>query len=227
MKHVPLHGVCGYAPGRIPAYSNGSEKVFTNERHYAQHYFMGYKWQCVEFARRWLLHRKGLVLPQYDFAAHLVHLREVHDVRTGAAVSCQFIPQGSATVPEADSLIVYPGTKKNVVGHVGVITNVTSSSVYVADQNRFFHHWGENFFSAEFPLDCVDGQYYIRDPDDVECRGWIVFPGCPNRPDGEPFPLEPHMSGPKSLGCCQRLSYVARQLWSWCVGRETLSFCPV
>ncbi|ESL08431.1 trypanothione synthetase [Trypanosoma rangeli SC58] len=227
LRRVPIHGICGYAPGSIPAYSNGMGATITAERHYERHYFMGYKWQCVEFARRWLFYRKGLALPQYDFAAHLIHLQEVRDVCTGAAVPCRFIPQGSTEPPEADGLIVYPGCRKNIVGHVGVITHVTSTSVQVADQNRFFHHWGDNTFSAEFPLECVEDRYYIRDPDAVECRGWIVFPGRPNRLDGKPLQLEPHMSGPPSLPCARRVAYVAQQLWSWCTGRETPTFSPL
>ncbi|EKF26976.1 trypanothione synthetase, putative, partial [Trypanosoma cruzi marinkellei] len=223
---VPLHGICGFAPGRIPAYSNGSSSTFTNERHYEQNYFMGYKWQCVEFVRRWLFYRKGLALPQYDFAAHLIHLREVQDVCTGTTVPCQFIPQGSEKPPMADSLIVYPGSRKNIVGHVGLITHVTSTNVYVADQNRFFHDWGENTFSAKFPLECIDGRYYIRDPD-VECRGWIVFPDRPNRLDGEPIVVAPHISGPPSISRYRRIKYVVRQLWSWWTGHETLTFCPL
>ncbi|KEG12833.1 putative trypanothione synthetase [Trypanosoma grayi] len=221
---VPLHGLCGYAPGQIAAYSNGSHSTFTNKRHYEQHYFMGYKWQCVEFARRWLLHRKGLVLPQYDFAAHFVYLRKVHDIHTGTAVPCQFVPQGAEEPPQADSLIVYPGTSENIVGHVGVITHVASDSVGVADQNRFFHYWGERSCSAEFPLECVGGRYYIRDPE-VECRGWIAFPECPNLPEGESLSVEPYMRGPQSLGLCQRLSYIIGQFWSCCIGRESTTYC--
>ncbi|ORC89269.1 putative trypanothione synthetase [Trypanosoma theileri] len=77
---VPLHGICGYAPGGIPAYSNASSNTFTHEKHYHHNYFMGYKWQCVEFARRWLFYCKGLSLPQYDMAAHLIYLRHVKNI---------------------------------------------------------------------------------------------------------------------------------------------------
>lgn len=36
-------------------------------------------------------------------------------------------------------------------------------------------------FSALFRLECVEGRYFIRDPED-ECVGWITFPGYENLP---------------------------------------------
>ncbi|SCU69258.1 amidase, putative [Trypanosoma equiperdum] len=220
---VPLHGVCGYAPGCIPAYSNGTDTTFTYQGHYADNFFMGYKWQCVEFARRWLLLRKGLALPQYDFAAHLIHMREVCDAETGEVVPCKFVSQGSPEPPVADALIVYPGTRENIFGHVGVITHVTDALVGVADQNRFFHDWDGRPYAAEFPLECVDGQYFIRDPL-VECRGWVTFPERPNRVEGVPLVVSPHVRGPPKVHICKRINYVAGQLWSWCFNRECITF---
>jgi hypothetical protein len=181
---VPFGGICGYAPGGIAAFSNGSDTHFSNESNYDGHFFTGYKWQCVEFARRWLLERKGLVLPLYFFAAHIIYGKEVatlDDQRVEALV----VRNGHSTEPpEADSLIIYPSTRKNVVGHVGVITHVGLDFVRVADQNRYFHYWGDKDYSAEFPLvKRSDGTYVIEDPDG-QCSGWISFPGFPNRPDG-------------------------------------------
>ncbi|KAH9593380.1 CHAP domain [Trypanosoma melophagium] len=246
---VPLHGICGYAPGGIPAYSNGTSSTFTNQKHYHQHkkhkpnkqqqLFTGYKWQCVEFARRYLLHSKGLALPSFDFAAHIIHLRYVYDIYTGARVPCRLVPQGGRDPPTLHSLIIYPGSYRNIVGHVGVITYITVHSVGVADQNRYFHHWGEKPFSAEFALECVDGCYYVRDPE-VECRGWIIFPEEINpahvnilqqvregiEEKEREKEEEKYLFKPPSLGCCVRMSYMLKHLWSWCTGRESMTFHP-
>ncbi len=171
---VPLHAVQGEAPGGTPAFSNKDDAHFTAIENYCDGFFTGYQWQCVEFARRWLLERKGLLLPQIHFAAHIIFLHEVYDLNL-KPVPTVIVRNGSATCPVADAMIVYPQSRDNFVGHVGVITHVGDDYVCIADQNRFFHHWGDCSHSMRFPLERVDGNYFIRDHE-VECAGWLTFP---------------------------------------------------
>ena len=58
----------GTAPGGVPIYSSDYDSADESEYPTRQSYqsyvdgvFMGYKWQCVEFARRWLYLNKGYI----------------------------------------------------------------------------------------------------------------------------------------------------------------------
>jgi hypothetical protein len=173
----------------------------------------GVAWQCVEYARRWLLLTHGIWLPDVQVAGHILYLRpEQYTTIDGAALTEKDVVNvrnRSFTCPTANSLIIYPQTRRNVVGHVGVIsevvlddlevarrefphlsddaeetaaaTNIVSEYVpcgwvRVADQNRFFHSWGEHHWSCEFRLVRNSiGQFIILD-DEVESCGWVTFP---------------------------------------------------
>ncbi|GET88694.1 trypanothione synthetase, putative [Leishmania tarentolae] len=222
---VTLHGVCGYTHNGVPAYSNGTSSTWTNKKNFREGIFMGYQWQCVEFARRWLWVAHRLLLPKrscaYCFAscAYVYRLKEdasptlrqAREVRHGAAphsragssssskevgtatevqrlgpyekkdawekVPAKFVKQGSLVPPAADSLIVYPMSWGSPWGHIGVITAVdlNRSLVYVADQNRYFHDWKGESYSAVFRLDRDKDRFYIRDHES-ECMGWLTFP---------------------------------------------------
>ncbi|CAM36556.2 putative trypanothione synthetase [Leishmania braziliensis MHOM/BR/75/M2904] len=65
---VTLHDICGYTHQGVPAYSNGTSNTWTNKKHYCEGIFMGYQWQCVEFARRWLWTTHRLLLPERNCA---------------------------------------------------------------------------------------------------------------------------------------------------------------
>lgn len=206
---LPNGSVCGYTKEGVPAFSN-ADGDWSATKHYDRQLYMGLKWQCVEFVRRWLWLRFGLLLPQVNCAFSYAGLkrvwepvargRDMEDARhrvTGGVHArhavlntakdikkdvkwveypCTFVSQGSRTPPVGDSLIIYPMSWGSLVGHIGVITEVDLEKglVYVADQNRFFQHWGDCHYSSVFRLECVAGMYYIRDHD-TECSGWITF----------------------------------------------------
>ncbi|KAG5504360.1 hypothetical protein JKF63_04809 [Porcisia hertigi] len=205
---VGLHDVCGYTQQGVPAYSNGTSRTWTKTKNYCEGFFMGYKWQCVEFARRWLWITHRLLLPERDCAycfsscTHVYRLKEdvppsslqqrreacevaAEEVRPGPRenkdawekVPTKFIKQGSLVPPVADSLIVYPASCGSPWGHIGVITAVDldRNLVYVADQNRYFHPWGNKPYSAVFRVDIQKSRFYIRDHES-ECTGWLTFP---------------------------------------------------
>lgn len=65
---VTLHGICGYTHNGVPAYSNGTSNTWPWMKNFCEGIFMGYQWQCVEFARRWLWVTHRLLLPKRSCA---------------------------------------------------------------------------------------------------------------------------------------------------------------
>jgi len=64
----PFGTLLGTAPGGVAAYSSdydsADERLLPNRsafRSYRDGIYMGYKWQCVEFARRWMYLNKGWI----------------------------------------------------------------------------------------------------------------------------------------------------------------------
>src|ERR1700722_6168524 len=73
----------GIASTNVPAYSNGNDSFISNESNYLYGVYMGMKWQCVEYARRWLFIRKGCVFDSVDAAndmwTQLINVQRVVD----------------------------------------------------------------------------------------------------------------------------------------------------
>lgn len=187
---VPYNEVQGTCPGGVVAYSNGNDLHFSADRNFDEGLFTGFKWQCVEFARRWLLEKKGLILPDIPWAAHIFNMKEVHDAATGESVVIQANLNGQTTKPEVDTLLIYPTTDHSPVGHVAAIVEVGDDYVRIADQNHRFHKWEGNY-SAQLRLTFVDGKYTIVDKDDdtgadMVPLGWMSFPNTPNRDTSVP-----------------------------------------
>lgn len=112
MNVVDLHSVCGYTTHGVPAFSNGTSNTWTNSKSYLDGVFMGYRWQCVEFARRWLWSTQRLLLPErncaYNFACckHVYRLKDdplgprrqaVDGQSAGAAVGVVRVSPGTYT----------------------------------------------------------------------------------------------------------------------------------
>jgi trypanothione synthetase/amidase len=190
---VPFGEVQGTTLGGIKAYSNGTDMFFSATRNIDGNIMTGFRWQCVEFARRWLLERKGVLLPDVAYAAHIFEVKTVNRVSDAERVPMVAVPNGSEVPPTADSLLIYPVDALNPVGHVAVIVEAGENYVRVADQNRFFHKWES--YSAEFPVEKVEGKYYIRDP--FVPMGWMTFPESPNRDTMVPLQFHSSYEMPK------------------------------
>lgn len=193
---VVLHGLQGVTPHGTPAFSNQNDETFTAEVSKSGHFATGFRWQCVEFARRWLWDAKGLILPSIPMAAHIFYLGYVHDPALNRDVPTKSTRNGTTEPPVADSLIIYAQDSENFVGHVGVIVEATETYIRVADQNRFFHHWEGKTYSKEFPVEKrADGTYWIID---AEARplGWVTFPGYATLPPvPDPLAIPADMKG--------------------------------
>lgn len=190
--NVPYGQIQGYADG-VPAYSNGFEGFFSGVRNIDEKIQTGFRYQCVEFARRWLLERKGLYLPDVMIAAMVFKMTAVENVTTGATdVRMVAVPNGGTQKPVKDTFIIWPDTEDAPPGHIGVIVDVGDDCVRVADQNQHFHNWEGKNYSTELKLehDAEKGTYTIIDRlDGKEWNplGWMTFPDSPNRDQSQPI----------------------------------------
>lgn len=74
-KDAPFGTLLGYAPGGVAIYSSNystlDPRVYPDEaslRSYIDDEYMGHKWQCVEFARRFLFLNYGVVFTDVGMA---------------------------------------------------------------------------------------------------------------------------------------------------------------
>lgn len=82
VKSEPFGTLLGYAPGGVAIYSSDydhlDQALYPDDasfRSYVGHEYMGYKWQCVEFARRFLYLNYGVVFTDVGMAYEIFSLR--------------------------------------------------------------------------------------------------------------------------------------------------------
>ncbi|CAF2786713.1 unnamed protein product [Rotaria sp. Silwood2] len=170
-EFAPFNEILGTASTNVPAYSNHSDEFFSIERNFLHGIFTGIKWQCVEYARRWLLLRKGCVFKNVPCAADIwSQVNTIERVTDAKHFSLKCHPNGSSEPPTIDSLLIYSRSEEQPVGHIAIICGVGPNYVRIAEQNNKFHFW-DNDYAREIPLEYKDGLYYIEDEDPIS--GWI------------------------------------------------------
>ncbi len=161
---TPYGTVLGVAPGKVDAYSNCSADCVITEPNRQAGTYTGIKWQCVEFARRWLLVNEGLVYGDVDVAAdiwsHITYLTRVADQKK---IRLDAYLNGSTQAPRVGDLLIYAREYENT-GHVAVVTavDVAAQSVKVAEQNFANAPWPGNY-ARKIELISKDGRYWILD----------------------------------------------------------------
>lgn len=127
--------------------------------------YFGYKYQCVELARRWLVFNKGYSFQSVHVASQIFKLRSVslvdtsllplkmteqttvedthkdvgkfQRVRTTQTVGMRAVSNGSKERPVAGSMMIWKGNwrKGDFTGHVAIITRVSNDHVCIVEQN--------------------------------------------------------------------------------------------
>lgn len=177
--------VLGYAPGGVAAYSSDYETVDNAELPTRQHYrsvmdgvYLGHKWQCVEFARRWLYQNKGYVFDDIAMAYDIFQLRDVKLTADGNRLPLQSFRNGSVRAPEAGGLMIWKeGGFFDVTGHVAIITEVLPDCVRIAEQNVDHKPWpADRDWARELPMrvDANGGHWIDCTYDDGEILGWVL-----------------------------------------------------
>ncbi|RLU01140.1 glutathionylspermidine synthase family protein [Ketobacter sp.] len=182
---LPFGAVIGLAPGGVASYSSDYNTVNYDEfpeRHAFNHYvagvYTGHKWQCVEFARRWLLVNRGYVFEDIAMAYDIFYLRQVKVVASGEQLPLASYLNGSKHPPEVGCLMIWQhGGEFEVTGHVAVVTEVTEHYVRIAEQNFDHKPWpqGADYSRELFVRMGEDGSYWVRcSAEGATILGWVI-----------------------------------------------------
>ena len=136
----------GVSPKGIPAYSNCNSNCVVFEPNHYDEIYTGIKWQCVEYARRWLLHEYGVVYGDVDIASDIWALSEVSNPISKQSFKFDSIVNGAARAPQRGDLLIY--SKEFLgTGHVAVVValNEEEKTISVAEQNFTNSHWKEKY----------------------------------------------------------------------------------
>ena len=124
-----------------------------------------FEWQCVEYARRWLLLRKGCVFKNIRHAADIwSQSTYVERVTDGKQFPLKAHPNGSPTLPIIDSFLNYSRSTEQPFGHIALICEVGPDYIRIAEQNNEFHYWREGY-ARQLQIIQRDGLYYTEDGD--------------------------------------------------------------
>jgi glutathionylspermidine amidase/synthetase len=175
----------GYAPGNVGAFSSdydtASDQQYPRRSSYRSYYdgvYMGYKWQCVEFARRWMYINHGYIFDDVAMAYDIFELRSVRDLSCNTLLPFNAFRNGSKAHPEPGSLLIWEeGGEFEDTGHVAVVTDVTENYIRIAEQNVGHHQWQEGCdFARELSAKVTDdGEYWVKcSYGDAEILGWMT-----------------------------------------------------
>ncbi|HSG89258.1 MAG TPA: bifunctional glutathionylspermidine amidase/synthase [Pseudomonadales bacterium] len=141
--------VLGLAPGDVPVYSCDYESARDDElpnrhayRSYVDGIFMGYKWQCVELARRWMYLNRGYIFDDVAMAYDIFDLRSVRVIGEARRLPLQAFRNGAPCPPEPGSLLIWDeGGHFERTGHVAVVTEVHADRICIVEQNNEDSVW--------------------------------------------------------------------------------------
>lgn len=182
---APFGTLLGVAPGGVEVFSSdydtADDRLLPNRsayRSYLDGIYMGYKWQCVEFARRWLYVNRGWILDDVAMAYEIFRLRMIRDIRNNRLLPLNAFRNGSRRHPESGCLMVWSeGGEFERTGHVAVVTEVFEDRIRLAEQNVGHGIWpaGRNF-AREIPARITeDGAYWVRCTfGDAIILGWVI-----------------------------------------------------
>ena len=162
---LPHGTLLGLTSEGVAAYSNDSANSLALEPCRVGNIVTGLPWQCVEFARRWLLQTHDLVFADVPIAANMwENIDYLTQVSDNKSVPLDSHPNGSHSKPVKGDLIIYSEAFLGT-GHVAVVVGHDSDAgvIYVAEQNYSDQPW-QGGYCREIPLLEVDGHWWLLEP---------------------------------------------------------------
>ncbi|WP_447857633.1 bifunctional glutathionylspermidine amidase/synthase [Enterobacter ludwigii] len=181
---APFGTLLGYAPGGVAIYSSNYGSLDPRRypedadfRSYIGNEYMGHKWQCVEFARRFLFLNYGCVFTDVGMAWEIFSLRFLRQVVNDNILPLQAFANGAKRAPQAGALLIWQkGGEFHETGHVAVITQLLDDKVRIAEQNVIHSPLplGQQW-TRELRMTVENGTYTLHDTfNDTEILGWMI-----------------------------------------------------
>jgi hypothetical protein len=165
----------------VPAYSNCNNQVESNFDNIIlkndKNVYSGMQWQCVEYARRYLITKLGFKFGDVDGAEDIFAENTVENVdgqpnREFRSYMNGNISCSSSNLPKVHDLIIWPRTKPDIpYGHVAAVIKVDGDNIYIGEQNWSNNIWEHATYSRILKLNRTDGKCLLEDGD-YPILGW-------------------------------------------------------
>ena len=160
----PYGKVLGTSKRGVEAYSNCQSDCVIYEPNHWKGTYTGIKWQCVEYARRWLLINKGAIYGDVDIAADIWNnIDYLTEVATNRVIPIESYLNGSKQPPQVGDLLIY-AKAFNDTGHVAVVIDADYENgvIEAGEQNYSNEPWPEDF-SRKIELVRKGDNYWLLD----------------------------------------------------------------
>ena len=155
--------VLGQTEDGVKAYSNCRPACVVFEPYHHEGTYTGIKWQCVEYARRWLLREKGVVFGDVDTAADMWQVTSVTQPDGAGERFWTGVLNGADAPPMVGDVLIY-GEAFEGTGHAAVVVRVDDKAqqLFVAEQNYLNTKWPADYARS---VDYVahKGRYWVLD----------------------------------------------------------------
>ena len=161
---VEFGAFVGTSFSNVPAYSNCNNQCVNPTPNFVAKVYTGIKWQCVEYARRWLLVNEGVVYGDVDIAADIWDLEFVYTPNEKERYILQGIVNGSSNeTPQRGDLLIYSRAFYGT-GHVAVVLSIDSDrqQILVGEQNYKNQAWQHEYARA-IPYIMRDDSIWLLD----------------------------------------------------------------
>ena len=160
----PYGELLGKSKRGVKAYSNCNSDCVIFEPNKFNNTYTGIKWQCVEYARRWLLINKGAVYGDVDIASDIWNkINSLTDVVSKKKIPIKNYLNGSKQAPQVGDLLIY-AKAFNDTGHVAIVIDVDLKGgiIEVGEQNYNNKVWNGDF-SRKVNLIKKNDVYWLLD----------------------------------------------------------------
>ena len=160
----PYGEILGVSKSGVEAYSNCNSKCVIFEPNKWKGTYTGIKWQCVEYARRWLLLNKGAVYGDVEYASDIWDkIDYLTDIKTKNKLPLKSYINGSKKAPQIGDMLIYANEFNNT-GHVAIVIDVDIKNgiLEVGEQNFNNQSWS-NKYARKINLITRNNQYWLLD----------------------------------------------------------------
>jgi hypothetical protein len=160
------------------AYSNQSNEHVSDDPNYIIHNgkttFTGMKWQCVEYARRWLINQRGISFGGVDYAINLPSIREVFPLtqKNSQIRIDHFLNSAPKNSVKIGVLFIYDTSYAPITGHVAVVVDISNTHIFVAEQNNDNTLWEAADYSRKIPYEKKENVFSVYDEGLIS---WLRF----------------------------------------------------